>query len=150
MRDFQPHITVATVVFDGSRYLMVYEKDKTSGAMVYNQPAGHLEANESLQQAALRECHEETGWEVALTGILGTALYLAPGNGVTYYRTTFMASPLQCDAQATLDPDISAAQWMSYEQIKAVSDKLRSPLVLASIERHRAGLCFPLDLIYST
>ena len=75
MSDWQPHVTVATVVFDGARYLLVEERDKTTGKPVFNQPAGHLEARETLFQAALRETREETGWEVMLEGVVGVARF---------------------------------------------------------------------------
>ena len=100
-------------------------------------------------EAALRETREETGWEIELVGILGVALYTAPGNNVTYYRTTFLGRPLREVKGATLDADIMATHWLDYEAIVANSARMRSPLVLASIEQHRRGICFPLDLIYS-
>ena len=149
MEKWLPHVTVATVVHQQGKYLMVEERDKTSGQLVFNQPAGHLEADESITGAALRETLEETGWEVALRGLLGIALYTAPGNGVTYYRTTFLAQPLRQHEGAQLDPDIHAVHWMDYESIQANSARMRSPLVLAAIEQQRRGLCYPLDLIYS-
>ena len=62
---FTPHVTVATIVEDNGRFLMVEEL--ADGQAVFNQPAGHLEADESLIQAALRETLEETGWDVELT-----------------------------------------------------------------------------------
>ena len=69
MAQWHPHKTVATVVEHNARFLMVEEL--INGQLVLNQPAGHLEANESLAQAALRETLEETAWEVELTGLLG-------------------------------------------------------------------------------
>ena len=53
---FLPHVTVATIVEHQSRFLMVEEK--RDGRIVLNQPAGHLEANETLLQAATRRAHE--------------------------------------------------------------------------------------------
>jgi 8-oxo-dGTP pyrophosphatase MutT (NUDIX family) len=147
MNSWYAHVTVATVVERDSHYLLVEERDKSSGRIVFNQPAGHLERGESLQQAALRETLEETGWRVALEGVLGLALYTAPGNDVTYYRTTFVARALRHQADAQLDPDIIAVHWLDYEAILANSARMRSPLVLAAIEQHRSGLRYPLDLI---
>ena len=66
---WQPHITVATIVEDQGRFLLVEEE--ADGRAVFNQPAGHLEANETLLEAALRETFEETGWEVELTAVTG-------------------------------------------------------------------------------
>jgi ADP-ribose pyrophosphatase YjhB (NUDIX family) len=146
--DFRPRVTVAAVIENDGRYLLVEERDKTSGRLVFNQPAGHLERGESLPEAAIRETLEETGWEIELTGILGTALYRAPGNGVTYYRTTFAGVPLKEVSGTALDPDIHRTHWLTYEAILAESGRMRSPLVLASIERHRQGILYPLDLIY--
>ena len=70
---FTPHVTVATIVEDNGRFLMVEEF--AEGRAVFNQPAGHLEADESLIQAALRETLEETGWDVELTAVTGIYLY---------------------------------------------------------------------------
>ncbi len=63
MSTWTPRVTVATVIEREGRYLLVEERDKSTGKLVYNQPAGHLEQGESLAQAALRETREETGWE---------------------------------------------------------------------------------------
>lgn len=88
---WQPHITVATVVERDGKFLFVEEFK--AGQHVFNQPAGHLEANETLAQAALRETLEETAWDVELTGVVGIYLYTAPSNGVTYQRICFAARP---------------------------------------------------------
>ena len=52
-----PHITVATIVEQHGKFLLV--KELSNGKLVYNQPAGHLDPGESLQQAAIRETYEE-------------------------------------------------------------------------------------------
>ena len=149
MADWNPHVTVAVVVEREGRYLMVEERDKATGELVFNQPAGHLERDETLQEAALRECREETGWDVALTAILGVSMYASRGNGVTYVRHTFSATPLASVPGAQLDADIHAVHWLSYEEIAANSARMRSPLVLASIERWRRGEHYPLDVIFT-
>ncbi len=147
MTAWMPRVTVATVVPLQGRYLLVEERDKHTGALVLNQPAGHLEQHETLQQAALRETLEETRWQVELVGVLGIALYTAPGTRTTYCRTTFLASPLQELADADLDADILRPVWLEYSEIVAESARMRSPLVLAAIEKHRLGVCYPLSLI---
>ena len=149
MKKWVPHVTVATVIKREGQYLLVEERDKTGGELVFNQPAGHLEQGETLAAAALRETLEETGWEVELQGLLGMALYTAPGNGVTYYRTTFLATVVKRVENFTLDPDIHAVHWLDYKEILDNSARMRSPLVLAAIEQQRRGVCFPLDMIYS-
>jgi len=147
MTQWRPHATVACVIEQEGKYLMVEERDKVTGEMVFNQPAGHLEDGESIQAAALRETLEETGWAVELTGVLGVALYRAPKRGITYLRTTLVARPLGPVDNAVIDPDIHAVHWLDHSEILALSARMRSPVTLAVIERHRQGVCHPLDLI---
>lgn len=140
-----PHVTVATIIERDNRYLMVYEE--ADGKKVYNQPAGHLDPDETLTEAALRETLEETGWTVKLTGVVGVNLYTAPSNGITYFRTTFTAEPISHDTSRALDTGIIEALWLSYEELVARKDQLRSPMTLQIIEEYRAGRCFPLEVV---
>lgn len=150
MNPWVPHITVACVIHRDGKYLMVEERDKFSGELVFNQPAGHLDDGESISDAAVRETLEETGWRVELTGVLCMALYRAPASNITYYRTTFLATPLERVENAVIDADIHAVHWLDYEEILARSARMRSPVALAVIERHRQGISYPLDLILHT
>lgn len=50
---FKPHVTVACVVHAKGKFLVVEET--INGKALWNQPAGHLEADETLVQAAERE-----------------------------------------------------------------------------------------------
>jgi len=140
-----PHVTVATIVERDNRFLMVYED--SDGKLVYNQPAGHLDPDETLQQAAIRETLEETGWTVKLTGVVGVNLYTAPANGITYCRTTFIADVIGHDESRPLDTGIIDAVWLTYEEILQRKDQLRSPMTLQIIEEYRAGRRFPLEVI---
>lgn len=140
------HVTVATVITIDDRYLMVHEQ--TDNGPAYNQPAGHLEEDETLQEAAIRETLEETGWRVSLTGVVGIHVYKAPANGVTYVRITFAAEPTTAPiGTVQLDEGIIEALWLTYEEVTALKAHLRSPLVLADIERFRNGQISPLDLV---
>lgn len=56
---FKPHVTVACIVHAEDKFLVVEET--INGKSLWNQPAGHLEADETLAQAAARELWEETG-----------------------------------------------------------------------------------------
>ena len=146
MKDWYAHVTVATVVEQDGRFLLVEEH--SPDGLVINQPAGHLEPGESLQEAAGRETLEETGWHVEIQGLLGLALYTAPGNDVTYHRTTFYARALHREEERKLDTGIIRCLWLSYEEMQAESARMRSPLVLAAVDQYRGGLCTPLEFIY--
>ncbi|BBP82970.1 NUDIX hydrolase [Pseudomonas sp. Pc102] len=142
---FTPHVTVATLVEDQGRFLMVEEI--SDGRAVLNQPAGHLEADESLIQAALREALEETGWEVELTAVTGIYLYTAPSNGVTYQRVCFAARPLRHRPEHELDTGIIGPRWLTRDELLAHREQWRSPLIIRCIDDYLAGERFPLSLI---
>jgi len=146
-RDWLPRVTVATVVFDRGRYLLVEELAE-EGRPVLNQPAGHLEPGETLVEAARRETLEESGWEVEIEAVLGASLFANPVSGITYFRTSFLARALRHHPGRALDKEIIAPHWLSYEDIVAAPGRLRSESVLATIEQHRAGHRFPLDYFY--
>lgn len=142
---WHPHITVATIVEQNGRFLLVEESQ--AGQQVLNQPAGHLEPDESLQQAAIRETLEETGWEVELTAVVGIYLYTAPANGVTYQRICFAARPVLHHPQRPLDNDITATHWLSREEVFAEPKHWRSELVPRCIDDYLAGPLYSLDIL---
>jgi len=140
-----PHATVATIVEKDGKYLLV-EEDKPQG-IVYNQPAGHIEQGETVEEAALRETLEESRWTVKLKHLVGLYTYTAPSNGITYHRYCFAAEPVKHNPDAQLDEGILDAKWFSWDEIKDMKN-LRSPLVKQCFKDHVEGKAFPLDLIY--
>ena len=56
---YKPNITMACVVHCKGKFLFVEEIEY--GNRTLNQPAGHLEKDESILQGASRELYEETG-----------------------------------------------------------------------------------------
>ena len=85
----RPVATVATVVVRDSDFLFVEET--TRAGVRLNQPAGHLEAGESLVDAAVRETLEETGYRVRPTALVGIYRWQAPETGATFIRFAFAA-----------------------------------------------------------
>ena len=142
---WQPHITVATVIEDDGRFLFVEEVK--AGRLVLNQPAGHLEANESLREAALRETLEETGWNVELTALLGIYLYTAPSNGVTYQRVCFAGRAVAQRENHQLDKGIITPVWLSRDELIEQRALWRSPMVLRCIDDYLTGERFSLELL---
>ncbi|GAA5317149.1 MAG: NUDIX hydrolase [Candidatus Pelagadaptatus aseana] len=144
-RENLPHPTVATVVEQEGRYLMVHEH--RDNKWVYNQPAGHIENGEHIIDAAIRETLEETAWLVEPTAIAGISMYHAP-NGISYLRTTLIAKPVRHHPERALDPDIHEAVWLSYEELLEKSEQMRSPIVLKVINDVRQGQTYPLAMLY--
>jgi len=143
-RFWQPDVTVATVVVRDGRLLVVEER--VNGALVINQPAGHLEPDESLTDAALRETREETGWDVRLTGFIGAYQWKAE-NGRHYLRFAFAAEPERHDPTRSLDTGIERAMWMTPTELISLRDRHRSPLVWRVVADYLGGRRHPLSML---
>ena len=118
----------------------------SDGLEVINQPAGHVEDQESFQQAVIRETLEETGWQFIPEAVTGIYRWIHPNNGHTYLRHCFTGRCTNHDPQRELDKDILRASWMSYDELISQKEKLRSPLVLKCIDDYLNGQQFPLEL----
>ena len=142
---WRPHVTVACVVHRRGRFLLVEEDVR--GEVRFNQPAGHLEDGESLFEAAHRETLEETGWEIALESFIGVRRYFSPEHDAQIVRFAFSARPLRHHANRELDQGILRAHWMEYAAIAQLGERLRSPLVLTTLDGWLAGARWPLSLV---
>ncbi len=139
-----PHVTVATVVEKDGRFLMVEED--IHGQLILNQPAGHLNAGETLVDAAIRETLEETAWHVNIDHVIEISQWTSPNSGTHFVRACFAGSPLSHEPDRTLDEGIVRAIWMSRDEVAANTHRLRSPLVLHHIDHYIKGKRFPLEL----
>jgi len=143
-RFWQPDVTVATVVVRDGRLLCVEER--ANGGLVLNQPAGHLEPDESLADAALRETREETGWDVKLTAFIGAYQWKAPETQRHYLRFAFAADAVFHDRQRPLDEGIVRALWLTPAELQAAHERHRSPLVWRAVTDFLSGRRYPLGL----
>ena len=141
----RPAVTVATIVERDGRYLFVEEETRTGRKL--NQPAGHVEAGESLPAAAVRETLEESAWTVTPTALVGIYRWEAPDNGATFVRFAFCADARTHDADRALDTGIVQAVWLTYEELLARRADHRSPLVQRCIDDYRSGSRWPLHLV---
>lgn len=139
-----PALTVAAVVCRDGRYLCVEERVR--GRRVLNQPAGHLEPGETLEQAVIRETREETGLAFR-PGALCGVYHWAPLDGPSFLRFAFVGDCEEMPQAVPLDPAILAVHWLEHAALREQEAALRSPLVLACVNDHRAGRNFPLSLL---
>ena len=148
MTAWTAHVTVATVVEKDGKFLFVEEHTEGVTHTVFNQPAGHVEADETIIEAALRETMEETGYEVEIQSLLGIYTYTPPMfPDRTYYRFCFLGKDIKHHADAKLDTDIIGAVWMTLDELEN-SARARSPLVIKAVKDALSGQKFPLSLVY--
>lgn len=143
---WKPNATVAVIIENEGKFLFVEEF--SNDQLVINNPAGHIEANEGILEALVRETLEETGYRVEPQNLVGFYTYTAPHNGTTYYRFCFSASIIEKIENATIDPDIENILWLTLNEIKQAKSRHRSPLLMRCLNDYLSGKRYPLDLIY--
>lgn len=142
---WKPRVTVAALLERDGRFLMVEER--VAGKLVYNQPAGHLEDDESLIAAVVRETLEETAWHFQPEALSGIYRWRHPQQQETYMRVAFTGKGLYHEPERELDADIERTLWLTPEEIRARSGSLRSPMVLRCLDDCLAGSSAPLTLL---
>ena len=142
---WKPHVTVAAIVERDGQLLIVEEE--TESGIRYNQPAGHLEPGESLIDACVRETLEETAHHFIPRYLVGIYHWHNVAKDATYLRFAFGGELTGHEAGRALDAGIIAAHWWPLDQIRAVQERHRSPLLLQGIEDWQAGARYPLSLL---
>ncbi len=142
---WKPHVTVASIIEQHGKFLLVEEI--INGKSVLNQPAGHLEPNESLVDAVIRETLEETAWDFRPDFLTGIYRFPSASEDKIFLRFNFAGEPLRHHVDRKLDTGIEQAVWLSAEEIRQQKHRHRSPLVLQAVEDYLSGRQFPLDIL---
>ena len=150
---WKPSVTVAAIierrVGDTPEFLLVEEH--TPEGLKLNNPAGHLDPEESPEQGVIREVLEETACVFTPDRLVGVYLSRfrrpATGDDVTFVRFAFSGTVGEPDPSLALDDGIVRTLWMTLPELKASRARHRSPHVLGCIEDYLAGRRYPLDAI---
>ncbi len=138
-------MTVAAMIENEGRFLLVQQN--VSGQSVFNPPAGHLEDNETLVEAVIRETLEETAWHFQPESVTGIYRWRHPEKQKTFMRVTFAGKGLYHNPEYQLDSCIERTVWLTQDEIRSKGKLLRSPMVLRSIEDYLSGVSYPLTLL---
>ena len=145
---WKPNVTVAAIVENEGKYLLVEEQ--TSNGILFNQPAGHLEPEESIIQGAIRETLEETGYTFVPQSVLG--IYRWHSACRQYYL------PPLCLYRFRRQIMIPIGRWMlvysvpggfAVDEIRKMTYCHRSPLVMRCIDDHLAGKHYSLEIFHT-
>lgn len=137
-------LTVAAIAEDSGRFLFVQER--AARRVVLNQPAGHVEAGESLVEAVVREAREETGRAFHPESVTGLYLWQGPA-GRTTLRVAFAGRVGERDNALALDRAIIRTLWLDRAELERRTAEHRSPLVQLCVEDFLRGARYPLDLL---
>lgn len=142
---WKPNVTVAAVIERGGKFLLVEEE--TSQGLRFNQPAGHLEAGESLLTGVTREVLEESAYHFVPQHLLGIYRWHSPESDTIFLRFAFTGAITGHEPDRQLDSGILQAIWLAPDEIRATQARHRSPLVLRCVEDYLAGKRYPLDML---
>ena len=142
---WKPDVTVACVVERDGRFLLVEEE--TGDGLRLNQPAGHLEPNESIVDAVVRETLEETAYDFTPAQLTGVYRWTRPASSLSYLRFTFSGQLGKHHPERSLDTGIVRTLWLSRDEILASTERHRSPLVVRCVEDYLAGNRYAIDAL---
>lgn len=130
-------LTVSAVVERQDSFLTV--EKRVSGDVVVTQPSARLETDESPEQAVVRGSLQETGLELAVSGLLGVYLWIHPQTRQQFLRIVYTAELVREHVDHQLDEHIQGIHWYSLGDIRNRSRELLSPIVQRCIEDYIVG-----------
>lgn len=142
---WKPDVTVACIVEREGRFLLVEEE--TGDGLRLNQPAGHLEPNESIVDAVVRETLEETAYDFAPNQLTGIYRWTRSAGSLSYLRFAFSGRLGRHHPERSLDTGILRTVWLSRDEILACTERHRSPLVVRCVEDYLAGRRYAIDAL---
>lgn len=111
-----PHESVSVVIMnERGEMLLTHNRRYTTGRLEWEVPAGRVETGESPEQAACRECLEETGCT------LRELRYLAwhnPSNGMSDLKMHIFAAHVSAEAAIQDTNEVESKRWFSPDQIR--------------------------------
>jgi len=148
---FKPNATVAAVIVCQNKFLLVEELEH--GKHVFNQPAGHIEADENIVDAAKREVLEETGLQLTPQYLDGIYYFYRADINLYFMRFCFVIELDEFVQGKPMDDEIITTHWFSLEEVLARKAQLRSTMVLDCINDYlsnkKKGHKIPLSSLKS-
>ena len=138
-------IVAGSLIVRDNKILMVQEAKKSCYGQ-WNFPAGHVDEEELITDAAIREAFEETGCKIKLTGVLPISTVVLP-NGETVVIVKFTADVIEENIKMDESEQLDV-QWLDLNKVKNMTvNELRGyDTALNDIKNMENGKIYPLDL----
>lgn len=126
-----PVVIAGCLLEKGGKFLLIQEATPSIYGL-WNTPAGHVDKGESIEEAAVRETREESGFNVVIERNLGV-YQTKSGHEIHVFFANIMGGELAFPRDEILD-----AKWLTKEEIESLGaeDKLRGPHILSAINAY--------------
>lgn len=123
MMDESIRVRACLAVVEAGKLLLVPHYQTEAGDVQWNLPGGKVEFCEALEAAALREFHEETGYEAEIVRLLATSEVLLPERPYHSITIAFLGKLIGGTLQAEADHGYGRKipQWFSAEELCQVA-----------------------------
>ena len=122
-------IVAGVVIKQGGKYLLVQEnRPGKDGHGLWNLPAGRVESGHTIEDTAIKEAKEETGYEVKLV----RKLDLFQAHAGTPPKHAFEAQIIGGELAWPKD-EIKEAKWFTWDEIKQMHGQLREEWIEGAI-----------------
>lgn len=140
------HIIVNVIIKNENKILMVQENWGNVKGM-WNFPAGRLDENENVFDGAVREAKEETGYDVALTGLISIQNTVFNDRHVVHIN--FAAEVIGGEVGGYDPGEIAKVEYVDIDKLLAMSyTELRGgDIRKETINRVLEGKVLPLDAV---
>lgn len=110
-----PHEAVSVVIFnEKNEIMMIQSKRYITSRLEWEIPAGRIDANETPEDAAKRECMEESG--CSLKDLTYLCCYY-PSNGMSDLKVHLFAAKVDAEITDIDQNEVQAKQWVPKEQV---------------------------------
>lgn len=121
-------IVAGVLLEKDGKYLLVQEAQKKAYGL-WNLPAGKVEKDVTIEETAIREAKEESGFDVELISKIGAF----QENSEKPVKNVFLAKIIGGEQIENSD-EILAVKWFTFDEIKKMQDKLRGEHIMAAIK----------------
>lgn len=121
-------VAAGAVIKQNNKYLLVQESMPSQYGL-WNWPAGKVDVGETIEEAAIREGKEETGYDVELIRELGIWQDNTKHAAAHAFEAKIIGGELNFPKDELLD-----VKWFTKEEIYSMKDKLRTSWIIGAIE----------------
>ncbi len=113
---------IAGVLLNQNGKVLLVQEKQTKAHGQWSFPAGHVDTGETIEEAAIREAKEESGYDVELDQALPVIHRSADSPVLHAFAARIVGGQLHLPPDEILD-----AKWFTPSEIRALGPDLRSP-----------------------